>query len=118
MKLTTMKRPQTPEKYIRHAASITNLLLQSMHYLMGLFSIITTCFAASIISAAKALLEQPDTLLSPSQYYELILQAWDNGMDIAFNVGLIYVAVCYVELGLKYWLKRRNRTHTTLDAQC
>ncbi len=105
MKLTTMKRSRTPEKYLHHAAN-------TMHYLMGLLSIITTFFALSIISAAKALLEQPDTLLSPSQYYGLILQAWDNGMDIAFNVGLIYFAICLAGLASSILAEQAKSTST------
>lgn len=110
-----MKRPDLSEKRLRYAVNASDLLIQLIHYIMAFFGIITTFFAVSILSAAEKLLETPDTLWSPAQYYELIIQAWDNGADIAFNVALIYIAFCFVDLGLKYCLKKQIQLNKTSD---
>lgn len=115
MKSTTMKLPDLSEKRLRFAVNASELLIQLTHYIMAFFGIITTFFAVSILSAAEKLLETPDTLWTPAQYYELIIQAWYNGADIAFNVALIYLAFCFVDLGLKHRLRKQNQLNTTSD---
>ncbi|MBE8574114.1 hypothetical protein [Vibrio sp. OPT18] len=113
MKLATLKLTHLPEKWLRRAVTTSDLLIQLVHYIVAFFGIISTFFALSILSAAKALLDKPDTLLSPSQYYELVIQAWENGSNIAFNIALIYIAFCFVDLGLKYCLNKQKHLNTT-----
>lgn len=112
----TAKWINLPEKWLRYATQITDMLLYFIYHIIALFSITTIWFALSLVSAATYFKDNPEQPYLPP--HELLLQAWDNAIDLAFNTGLAYFVILYAGLGFKYWLKKQNRTNQSCDEVC
>lgn len=111
-----MKLTNLPEKRLRNAAKITDVILYFVYHIIALFSITTSWFALSLVSAATYFKDYPELPHLP--LHELLLQAWDNAIDLALNTGLAYFVVLSAGLGFKYWLKKQNRTNQSCDEVC
>ena len=95
-----------PEKWLRHGAKLTTMLRDLCHYTIALFSIVTSCFALSLVSVAIYFRDNPEQPYLPP--HELLLQAWDNALALTLNIGVAYFAITYAAIGIKHLLNKKT----------
>lgn len=117
MRTIIMKLTNLPEKWLNNAAKATDILRYFFYHILGMFTVITIGLVLSLVSATEHFKDNPESQLP---LHELLPQAWDNAVDLTFEVALVYFVIAYANLAIKYLLKKKRAKeaeHPT-DVEC